>query len=442
MAGIVSSFFHGKMFKGDKTVWMIYFILCMISLVEVYSASSRLTFSGASHWKPFINQIQFLGAGFLIILVFHRLPCKWYNLFPPPLYIISMMMLAYTALSGGSSLNGTHRWIYIGPFTVQPSEFVKCFLIMWTAMVLARTQTVIKTENGKVIMGAVRGKPWQPFALVAVPLMLSFILIFMDNVSTALMLFVVIFVMMIIGRVPWVYLLKGLGGLGLIGGFVMTLAFLMPEEALVQNGALKRLATVKHRVERFTKGEENVDPYDATYWFNDKNSQSTHAKIAIANSNIIGRGPGNSIQRDFLQHAESDFIFSIIVEEFGLAGGLFVLSLYIALFVQTGRIAQKCRSFFPAYLVLGFGMMMTLQALVNMAVAVGAIPVTGQTLPFISRGGTSILINSFYIAVILSVSRYANAVPQDKKNSGDEHLDVEEPSSNETYEFATEGNMR
>lgn len=438
MANFVSNVIHGKIFKGDLVVWMIYFLLCMVSLEEVYSASSRLTFAGASHWAPFVNQVVFLSVGFMVVWIVHRIPCKWFNLFPPILWPLAILGLAYTALMGGGTLNGTHRWIRIGSFTLQPSEFVKCFTIMWTAMVLARSQAVVKNEKGKIVVGAVKGKPWQPFMWVAIPMAVSCGLIFMDNVSTALMLFTVILAMMILGHIPWVYILKGLGALGILAGFVMTLAFLMPEEALSNNGALKRLATVKHRIERFSGGEESVAPDDVAYWFSDKNSQSTHAKIAIANSNYVGRGPGNSVQRDFLQHAESDFIYAIVIEEFGIVGGLFVMILYIALFIRTNRIAQKCRKFFPAYLVLGFGMMITLQALVNMAVAVGAIPVTGQTLPFISRGGTSILVTSFCMGVILSVSRYAEAAQlQELSEKEKEQL----ASENETDEYATDGNM-
>jgi cell division protein FtsW len=152
---------------------------------------------------------------------------------------------------------------------------------------------------------------------------------------------------------------------------------------------------------------------DFAKYINDENSQVTHAFIAVANSNVIGLGPGNSIERDFLSHAESDFIYSIIIEEMGFAGGVFVLFLYFALLIRVGRIAQKCRRFFPAYLVLGFGIMMVLQAFVNMGVAVGLFPVTGQPLPLISRGGTSILITSFYIGVILSVSRYAEKISEE-----------------------------
>lgn len=443
MPGILSKTSSRDFFKGDKTIWVIYFLLCIVSLVEVFSASSRLTFAnGASHWGPIVHQFVFLFFGLLIIIVFHRIPCKWFCVMPPICLPMSIILLASTALFGGNSLNGTNRWTQIAGISVQPSELVKCFLIMWTALILARTQTVIKNEKGKLIVGAVKGKPWKPFMYISVPLVICCGLIFMDNVSTAFMLFVVILAMMILGHIPWIYIFKGLGVLGIIAGFVMTIAFIMPEDALSNNSALKRLATVKHRIERFTGNDEKISPDDASYWFDDKHAQSTHAKIAVANSAGVGLGVGNSVQRDFLSHAESDFIYAIIVEETGLFGGIVVLLLYMTLFVRTGRIAQKCRKFFPAYLVLGFGMMIVLQALVNMAVAVGAIPVTGQNLPFISRGGSSIMMTSFYIAVILSVSRYADAAKRQEEANNKEETTMEEaPTAGETNEFATEGNM-
>ena len=180
-----------------------------------------------------------------------------------------------------------------------------------------------------------------------------------------------------------------------------------------------------------SEGEKKVD---AKKFLNDENSQKTYAFIAIANSNLIGLGPGNSIQRDFLQHAESDFIYAIIIEELGIFGAVFVAFLYLALLIRVGRIAMRCPTFFPAFLVLGFGIMIVLQAFVNMSVAVFPGVVTGQPLPLISKGGTSILITSFYIGVILSVSRYV------KKKEQKAPL-VEAVPDGETSEYYTDGAM-
>lgn len=443
MGTFVQDLFGGKLFKGDKGVWMIYFFLCMISLVEVYSASSRLTFEGGHHWGPMVSQAGFLLVGMVIILFVHRIPCKWFMLFPFILLPVAIMLLLYTAvLGGGSNINETHRWVSIGSISFQPSEIAKAALLMTAAVVLAKTQTekeeIIKGRRRKVV-GAIKGKRYLAFAIIGGATLLICGLIFLDNVSTALMLFFVVVVMMFVGQVPKDLMLKGLLSIAALGAFVVMVAMVVPDETLEEIPGFKRVVTVKHRIHRMmgTGAEDNgqkAKKTDTQILLDDKNSQTTYAFIAVANSNVIGLGPGNSIQRDFLQHAESDFIYAIIVEELGIGGALFVAFLYLALLIRVGRIAQKCPSFFPAYLVLGFGIMMVLQAFVNMSVAVGLVPVTGQTLPLISKGGTSILITSFYIGVILSVSRYAEKKEQKAPL-------VEAVPNGETSEYYTDGAM-
>lgn len=441
MGKFVRGLIRGDIFTGDKGVWMIYFFLCMISLVEVYSASSRLTFEGGHHWGPMVSQAGFLLLGLVVILLFHRIPCKWFMLLPFIGLPIAVFLLCYTAIfGGGGEINDTHRWIVIGSFSFQPSEVAKAALIMAAAVVLSKTQAekeVIKDGKKRKVIGAIKGKRYTAFAIVGGSAILVCGLIFIDNVSTALMLFFVVVVMMFVGQVPKDLMFKGLGIIVALGLFVASLSFVIPESVLAELPACKRLVTVKHRVERMigvNKNDGIAKESDAKIFLNDENSQGTYAKIAIANSNVIGLGPGNSIERDFLQHAESDFIYAIIVEELGVFGALFVAFLYLALLIRVGRIAQKCKSFFPAYLVLGFGIMMVLQAFVNMSVAVGLVPVTGQTLPLISKGGTSIIITSFYIGVILSVSRYANKVSENAKP-------VQAMPNAETSEYYTEGAM-
>jgi cell division protein FtsW len=253
------------------------------------------------------------------------------------------------------------------------------------------------------------------------------------------MLFTVVIVMMFIGQVPNDLMFKGLAVIVGVGAFFVLMVMAVPEDTWNSLPGCKRVVTVKHRIERKfnignAKDRKKTGKSETDILLNDENSQTTYASIAIANSDVIGLGPGNSIQRDFLQHAESDFIYAIIVEEMGIVGAFFVAFLYLALLIRVGRIAQKCTSFFPAYLVLGFGVMMVMQAFVNMSVAVGLVPVTGQTLPLISKGGTSILITSFYIGVILSVSRYA------EKKEMKAPL-VEAVPEGETSEYYTDGAM-
>ena len=443
MPRLISDFFHGNLFKGDKGVWMIYFFLCMISLVEVYSASSRMTFGSETHWGPLISQAGFLLMGLVVILFIHHVPCKWFMLVPFILFPLSILLLLIAVVgAGGGSINSTNRWIQVFGISFQPSEVAKAALIMSAAVVLAKTQTEKLVRRGgkeRVIVGAMKGKRHTAFAIVSSMTILVCGLIFIDNISTSAMLFLVIVLMMFIAHVPMDLMLKGLGSLALLGGFFVFLAFTVPEPVLEDVPGCKRVVTFKHRLERkFARTEQKEGKgkeYDAQKLLNDENSQTSYASIAVANSNVIGKGPGNSIQRDFLQHAESDFIYAIIFEELGIFGAVFVIFLYISLLIRCGRIAQKCRRFFPAYLVLGFGIMMVLQALVNMGVAVGLFPVTGQTLPLISKGGTSILITSFYIGVILSVSRYAEEAQYAR-------LDVQPSTeSGETKEYLTDGTM-
>ena len=299
-------------------------------------------------------------------------------------------------------------------------------------------EEVVRGRKRKVV-GAIKGRRYLAFAIVGGSSLLVCGLIMMDNMSTGMMLFFVIIIMMFLGHVPKDLMFKGLLSLAAVGFLVGTLAVVLPEKMLNETSATKRLVTVKHRIERKFHLNENDDvrnssKTEAQILLNDENSQTTYASIAIANSDIIGRGPGNSIQRDFLQHAESDFIYAIIIEELGIGGAFFVAFLYLVLLIRVGRIAQKSTSFFPAYLVLGYGIMMVLQAFVNMSVAVGLGPVTGQTLPLISKGGTSILITSFYIGVILSVSRYT------EKKEVNAPV-VEAVPNGETSEYYTDGAM-
>ena len=441
MGKFVKDLLGGDLFKGDKGVWMIYFFLCMISLVEVYSASSRLTFDGGHHWGPMVSQAGFLLLGLVIILVVHRIPCKWFMLFPFILFPVAVLLLLMAVLGGGE-INGTNRWLSIGSISFQPSEVAKAALLMTTAVVLAKTQTeredFVRGKKRKVV-GAIKGKRYLAFAIVGGAALLVCGLIITDNVSTALMLFSVVVVMMFLGQVPNDRMFKGLAVLATAGAIFVLTVIAVPESTWNNIPGCKRVVTVKHRIERKWKINDKSDLKKASktatqVLLDDENSQETYAAIAIANSDVIGLGPGNSIQRDFLQHAESDFIYAIIIEELGIGGALFVAFLYLALLIRVGRIAQKCTSFFPAYLVLGFGIMMVLQAFVNMSVAVGIVPVTGQTLPLISKGGTSILITSFYIGVILSVSRYA------EKKEMKAPL-VEAAPNGETSEYYTDGAM-
>ncbi len=427
MGKFVTNFLHGNLFKGDKTVWMIYFFLCMISLVEVYSASSSLTYNSGNHWDPMVKQAACLGGGFVVLFLVHKIPCRFFMVFAPILLIISVLSLLYALLFGGT-INEANRWIDLGLFSFQPSEFAKLALIMCVAVVLAKTQAevrVVKHGKLKIESGAIKGERSLAFKIIVWMMVVVCGLIAPENLSTALMLGTVVVVMMFIGRIPTNYMLKGMLVLFATGAVFAVTLISTPNEVLDNVPMGKSMSTWKQRIVDKFSDEESKD--SVSYVF--ENAQVAHANIAVANSNIVGRGPGNSVERDFLSHAESDFIFSIVVEELGIGGAIFVIFLYVTLLIRVGRIAQKCHRFFPAYLVIGIGVMMVLQAMVNMGVAVGLFPVTGQPLPFISKGGSSILASSIYIGVILSVSRYAEKVNETMEEP------AEEADENETEEY-------
>ena len=223
--------------------------------------------------------------------------------------------------------------------------------------------------------------------------------------------------MMIVGRIPWRQLLKLTGVVALVLTVFVGIIMALPAKEWKDVPMMHRVETWQNRITGFFDGQETVP---AAKYDIDKNAQVAHANIAIASSNIIGKLPGNSVQRDFLSQAFSDFIFAIIIEELGLVGGAAVAVLYIWLLMRAGKIARKCDKSFPAFLVMGIALLLVSQALLNMMVAVGLFPVTGQPLPLISKGGTSTLINCAYIGMILSVSRYVNAQEEQRKKEESE----------------------
>lgn len=406
-----------NIFKGDKVIWMVFFFLCVISVIEVFSASSELTYKGGNYMAPILRHIGLLFLGIASMVVTLNIQCKYFKIITPFLLLGSILLLLIVWVTGNAT-NGASRWIGIMGFQFQPSEFAKGALVLATAQILSAMQT----ENGAdkhalkyilFIWGAV------------VPLIL------VENFSTAALLSAVVFMMMIIGRVPGKQL-------GIILAFVVGLmAFALSviwitgtdqselenknalteqvdkanENAGKDKKILHRMDTWKSRINKFL-AHKDVPPSEVDL---DKDAQVAHANIAIATSNGYGKGPGNSVERDFLSQAFSDFIFAIIIEEMGIEGAIAVAFLYIILLFRTGKIARRCENNFPALLAMGLALLLVTQALFNMCVAVGLAPVTGQPLPLISRGGTSTIINCIYIGVILSISRSAK-----KKGNNDD----------------------
>ncbi len=405
-----------NLFKGDRVIWIIFLCLCLISIIEVFSAASTLTYKTGDHWGPITQHSIILMVGVFIVIFIHNINYKWFQVFPVFLVPISAALLAFVMLMGvitGDRVNGAARWMSFFGIQFQPSELAKMAVIIAVSFILSKTQTEDGASN-------------KAFKYIMIITGFICLLIAPENLSTAALLFGVVFLMMYIGKVAMRKLLSLVGVIMLCGGMMVAITLVVPEDSDIP--FLHRLATWKSRIVGFADPKEDVP---AAKFDIDKDAQIAHANIAIASSNVIGKMPGNSVQRDFLSQAFSDFIFAIIIEELGLLGGAFVVILYIWLLIRAGRIAQKCERTFPAFLVMGIALMLVSQAIMNMCVAVGLFPVTGQPLPLISKGGTSTLINCVYIGMILSVSRYTEKQEElttNQQNPEGETVEMPEPS--------------
>ena len=391
-----------KLFKGDRVIWIIFMFLCLISVVEVFSATSTIAYKNANHWAPIVRHATFLLGGFVLVLLLHNIPCRFFPAFIL-LLPVSVLMLLVTPFVGINA-NDAHRWLEIFGIQFQPSEFAKLASIVFIAFLLSKRNKFTDDQIFKYILIGVGA---------------TCVLILPENFSTAFMLFGVCFLMMFIGQLP----LKKLGKLAgfLLLSLVVFIVLLRFTPTGVTQYLPDRFSTWQGRLERFFDGHESDTDENGVYKITDDNYQVSHAKIAIARGGLFGQLPGHGQQRDFLPQAYSDFIYAIIIEELGVVGGVFVLMLYIMLLVRVGMIARKCDKAFPKYLVLGCGLLVVVQALANMAVAVNLIPVTGQPMPLVSRGGTSTVISCIYFGIILSVSRFG----ANMGNEEDEDLEEE-----------------
>jgi cell division protein FtsW len=409
--------FGRKIFKGDKVIWSVFIALCVISLVEIFSATSTIVYRQQNIWGPVLRHAMFLIAGVAVILLIHNIP---YRYFSSLIFVLlgAILLLILTPFIG-TSVNGAERWISFMGITIQPSEIAKISLMGTIAFLLSRQNG----SNDALIF------KWMIGLMLVVTGIIA-----MDNLSTAVLLFVVCYLLMFIGNVKLMRLLKVAGaGVAVILLFLLLLNVI--PESWTDDGPLSRLGTWQNRIEHF--GSRNELSEEEYFTITDENYQVAHAKIAISNGGLLGVFPGNSTERDFLPQAYSDFIYAIIIEEMGLVGGLFVLMLYVIILIRAGMIARKTEKLFPKYLVLGSAMMLSIQAFINMAVAVNLIPVTGQPLPLISRGGTSTLITCAYFGLMLSADRFGigkkkNEEPVESTVERDDER--EETSSSEALE--------
>lgn len=376
-----------KYLKGDTTLWIVFIMLCILSAIEMYSASSTLAYKAASHTAPMIRHVEFLAGGIIIVFLIHLVPYKIIRILSYFGLLLSFFLLIYVLFKGKSE-NEASRWLVIFGIQFQPSELAKLSVIIVAADLISRIKDTANNE-------------WMYFRNTVIMLSVISGLILLENFSTALILFAVVFFMMFIGRISLKYL-GALAGILLIVGSLGYFAIkVIPKDSMP--AAFDRGYTWVGRIERKFVGDK--DATVTKYVINDQNRQEQHGRIAMARGGVFGVFPGNSIERDYLPQAYSDFIYAIIVEEMGLIGGIFVMLLYLILLFRAGKIATKCSTVFPALLVIGLSLMIVIQALVSMVVSSGSGPVTGQPLPLISRGGTSILITSLYFGIILGITR-------------------------------------
>ncbi len=360
--------------KGDRVIWIVVMILLVISLLSVYSSTGSLAYqhrSGNTFFYLF-RQLKFILLGLLIIFFVHLVPYKVFSRVSVFALYLAIPLLLLT-LFIGTNINEATRWLQIPGtgLTIQPSDFAKIALVMFMAKILSVNQNNIKDFKGV-------------FGKIALAIVVTCALILPANFSTAAILFLTAFSLMFVGRIPIRYMALMIFTGALALSLFIGIALMLDNEG--------RIATWKNRIESFMDGEGD-------------NYQADQAKVAIVQGGFFGKGPGNSTQRNLLPHPYSDFIYAIIIEEYGsLIGGVLVLALYLWLFFRAGLIIRRSRSTYGAFLAFGLSMGLVLQAFVNMAVAVGLVPVTGQTLPLVSMGGSSIFFTSMATGMILSVS--------------------------------------
>jgi len=366
----------GKYVKGDRIIWAVIFVLSVFSILAVYSSTGTLAYQrmGGNTTYYLIRHTVILFVGILIIFITHLIPYKYYSRLSQ-LFLYLVIPLLFVTLLAGTSFNQASRWLTLPGlgFTIQTSDFAKLALIMYIARTLSLKQQVIKSYK-------------EAFVPIMIPVILVCVLILPANLSTALILFGTSIILMFIGRISIKHLFAFAG----IGVLIVSLfiggALLIDREG--------RLSTWNNRIEEYISGESK------------ENYQVEQSKIAIATGGLFGKKPGKSVQRNFLPNPYSDFIFAIIIEEYGLIfGGLPILFAYLFLLYRAGVIVKKSTRTFPAFLAIGLVITIVFQAMVNMTVAVNLFPVTGQTLPLVSMGGSSLLFTSIAFGIILSVSR-------------------------------------
>lgn len=373
-----------KNIKGDKVIWAVACLLAIISVLVVYSSIVTLAYryqDGNTEVFLFKHTLILI-LGFALMFFAHKLNYKYYSRISQIAIYIAVPLLLLTLLTG-SSINSASRWLQIPIInqSFQTSDLAKLALIMFIARMLSKKQENIKNFNSA-------------FLPIILPIFMICGLILPANFSTAAMLFVTCLVLMFIGRIKIGYLIS----LILIGVFSLGVFLVV----VMNSDYTGRVGTWKNRIENFVEGDK------------EGNYQVTQSKIAIATGGTFGKGPGGSTQRNFLPHPYSDFIYAIVIEEYGTIGGAVILLLYLILLYRGVYIARKAPKSFGSFLAIGLSFSLVFQAMINMAVAVNLFPVTGQPMPMVSMGGTSIWFTCLSIGIILSVSKHTEESVEEK----------------------------
>ena len=394
-----------NLFRGDKVIWMVTLLLVLISLLVVYTSSEQLANRRNQNntyilFRHFVTVVFGLGAMILAANIKYQRYSRILLLF----FWISLPLLVFTMFLG-KYVNNAQRGIEILGMTFQTSDLAKVALIGFLARILTLRRDSLDNIKELIIY-------------VMLPILVTVGLIFKNNFSTAAMLFVTCVVVMFLGRIKLNYIFGFIGAVVLVGGIaLLVLLAIKPADAKDTNRSRTWLA----RVERFVGASDEEDEVQE-----DKFNQVLQAKIAIAGGSVFGKGPGKSTQRNVLQHAYSDFIYAIIIEEYGLVGGAFVLLLYLVLLFRATRIMIRAPQSYGGLLAMGLAFSLVFQAMLNMGVAVGLLPVTGQPLPFVSMGGTSLMFTGMSLGIIISVSK---GLEKDNNDERDAEIEVAETDS-------------
>ncbi len=390
--------------RSDPYIWGIYLCLLLVSVIELYSASSSEV-SGSNVYAPLIRHAIMLGIGFVIIIAFQNIHYVYYSRFAWIAAIASLALLVYSTLFG-IDINGAQRAIRVFGQTIQPAEIVKLTIVVLLATILSRNQRPLGVATRGVVM-------------VAVIVLLFSGITWKNGLTNTILVMGISICMFLIGGIEWRKFFAILAVYLFFGGVVYMMKYDNSSEfdaAATEQTTEDRTTTHRGRIDRYLAGVNPEDPID------DMNRQVIFAKFAQAHGGISGQGPGNSRESARLPLAFSDYIFSIIVEDTGFIGGTVLLVLYLLLLARAGRIAYRCSHALPAFLIMGCAVLIVFQALVHMAIVTGLFPVSGQPLPFISKGGTSVIIMSAAVGIMLSVSKFAvtNGNRKEARNEGKE----------------------